>query len=299
MASGTTETLVVVGNFDGVHRGHQGVLEFSAREAEKNGLAPVVLTFDPHPRVVLTSAAPEILTTLAEKIDLIRAQFPGFLVSAIPFTLELSRLSPREFAEQVLVRDLAARVVLVGENFRFGAQRSGDFTVLSSLGEELGFRTHKVPLFRDAVGPYSSSRVRHALKVGDIAQARDLLGRPPSFRGEVVRGDGRGATLGVPTANLDSIVHLLPSDGVYAAFAILPDGSRYGAVVNLGMRPTFDRPRSLEVHLLDFTGDLYGQELRVELALRLRGQIKFGSLEALLAQIQSDIASTRAILTAP
>lgn len=299
MPPGTMETLVVVGNFDGVHLGHQGVLEFASGEAGANRLAPVVLTFEPHPRVVLASAVPETLTTLAEKTELIQGQFPAFGVWPISFTLELSRLSPREFAEKVLCHELRARVVLVGENFRFGAKRAGDFAALSVLGRELGFRAQAVPLFGDAEGPYSSSRVREALRRGDISEAERLLGRPPSFVGTVTRGDGRGRALGIPTANLEQVVHLLPADGVYAAWAVLPDGSRRGAVANLGPRPTVDRPRSLEVHVLDFEGDLYEKELRVELRAHLRGQRKFESLESLVAQIRSDIAEARTILAAP
>lgn len=296
MPAGSKETLVVVGNFDGVHRGHQAVLAFAVSLAESSGLAPVLFTFEPHPRVVLTGAVPEILTTLDEKIALIGRAFPEVVVRAIPFTRELSRLSPRAFAEQILVQELSARGVLVGENFRFGAGRAGDFETLQALGAELGFQAQAVPLFGDELGPYSSTRVREALRRADVAEANDLLGRPFAISGRVVRGDGRGAALGVRTANLAEIVHLLPADGVYAVRVVLPSGERAQGVLNLGPRPTFERPRSVEVHLLDFEGDLYDQMVQVEFVAHLRAQQKFSSKDELVAQIHQDIAVARARL---
>lgn len=299
MPAGSKETLVVVGNFDGVHRGHQAVLAFAVGLAESSGLEPVLFTFEPHPRVVLTGAAPEILTTLDEKIALIGQAFPSVVVRAFPFTKELSRLSPRAFAEQILVQELSARAVLVGENFRFGAGRAGDFETLRALGAELGFHAQAVPLFGDEQGPFSSTRVRDALKRADVAAASSLLGRTFGISGRVIRGDGRGAALGVKTANLGEIVHLLPADGVYAVWVVLPSGERAQGVLNLGPRPTFDRPRSVEVHLLDFEGDLYDQVVLVEFVAYLRGQLKFSSKDELVAQIQRDIAAARARLQSP
>lgn len=283
--------LVVIGNFDGVHLGHRAVLAAAQRDAASLGLSPRVLTFDPHPREVVLRTKTELLTTLPDRIELIRSSFPGVEVWVEPFTQQLSLLEPEEFARQVLRDKLGARAVLVGEGFRFGRARKGDLASLVELGQRLGFQASAIPLVGDANGQvYSSSRVREHVKLGEVEAAATILGRPHRFSGVVIRGDGRGRLLGFPTANLEEIPELLPGFGVYAVAVELKSGEHFRGVLNHGPRPTVDRPVATEVHLLGFDADLYGDRLRVHLLRRLRDVQKFDSREALVSQIRVDAA---------
>ncbi len=294
-------SLVVVGNFDGVHRGHRAVIEAALSEARAGGLLPLVLTFDPHPAVVLGRSVRPPLTVLERKIDLIERIGADLRVVVEPFTLELSRLDPGQFAREFLVDLLCAKVVIVGENFRFGHQRAGDLSTLVTLGQELGFAARSSSLSGDAQGPYSSTRVRAALAAGDLPSVYGVLGRPHSLSGQVVHGAQRGRTIGVPTANLDGVGEALPPYGVYA---VLVDRVNEGGVsvalgvgvANIGLRPTVSAGFSVEAHLLDFAGDLYGATLRVHLIEHLREERKFSGLDELKAQIQSDIQQARKAL---
>jgi riboflavin kinase/FMN adenylyltransferase len=290
----------VIGNFDGVHLGHRAVLESSSAEAQALGLATVALTFDPHPSVVLGRGALPVLTPLARKLELLGRASPGLTVVVEPFTHELAGLSPAEFVERKLSRALLARIVVVGKDFRFGVRRSGDLATLEELGQRLGFQARAEPLRGDGDGPYSSSRIRAALAAGDLATTERLLGRPHALSGKVARGAGRGRTIGVPTANLEGVPEALPPYGVYACVVdrLTPEGGRALArgVLNVGERPTVGAGFSVEVHLFDFDGDLYGQELRLHLCARLRDERRFDGLDALKAQIERDMASARAVL---
>jgi riboflavin kinase/FMN adenylyltransferase len=292
--------LVVIGNFDGVHLGHRAVLEASSAEAQALGLMTVALTFDPHPSAVLGRGALPVLTPLARKLELLGRACPGLTVVVEPFTQELARLPPTEFVERKLSLALKARIVVVGKNFRFGVRRSGDLGTLEELGRRLGFEARAEPLRGDQDGPYSSSRIRAALSAGDLATTERLLGRPHALSGKVTRGAGRGRTIGVPTANLEGVPEALPPYGVYACVVdrLTPEGGRVLArgVLNVGERPTVGAGFSVEVHLFDFDGDLYGQELRVHLCARLRDERRFDGLDALKAQIERDMASARAVL---
>jgi riboflavin kinase/FMN adenylyltransferase len=295
-------SLVAIGNFDGVHRGHQAVLEQALGLARDGGLAPLVLTFDPHPSVVLGRGALPALTNLDRKLDLLCRQRPELQVVVEPFTLELSQTEPIDFAGQLLVEALGAKVVLVGENFRFGRGRAGDFALLQQLGARLGFLAHATALQCDAAGPISSTRVRAALEAGDLAAVEGLLGRPHALTGVVVAGQGRGRSIGVPTANLSGFAEALPPHGVYA---VLVDQRRDGVftalgagVANFGVRPTLGAGPSFEAHLFDTSLDLYGQELRVHLLGRLREERKFSGVDELRAQIARDIAAARVITSA-
>jgi riboflavin kinase/FMN adenylyltransferase len=294
--------LVIIGNFDGVHLGHRAVLETSNAEAKRLGLATVALTFDPHPSVVLGRGAEPVLTTLERKIELLGRVCPDLTVVVEPFTQKLAALAPAEFAEGVLARSLCARVVVVGKNFRFGRGRSGDLATLEALGRTLGFEARAEALRGDAEGPYSSSRVREALARGDLSRVEGLLGRPHSLSGTVVRGAGRGRTIGVPTANLDGVAEALPPYGVYACVVdrLEPEGPRALArgVLNVGERPTVGAGFSVEAHLFDFDGDLYGARLRLHLCARLREERRFDGIEALRSQIERDIAAARAAVEA-
>lgn len=290
----------MIGNFDGVHLGHRAVLETSLDEARALGLRPLALTFDPHPSRVLGRGELPVLTTLARKVELLGRYCPELTVVVEPFTRELSQLAPEEFAERLLAGALSARRVVVGKNFRFGRGRSGDLTVLGELGERFGFDARSESLHGDAGGAYSSTRIRAALAAGDLSLAASMLDRPHAISGRVVPGAGRGRTIGVPTANLASVPEALPPYGVYACLVdeLTAEGPRVlgRAAVNIGERPTLGAGFSVEAHVLDFSGDLYGRELRLHFAERLRDERRFDGIEALKAQIGRDFAAARAAL---
>jgi len=266
---------VAVGTFDGVHRGHLRVID-AARTA---GLRTGVVTFDPHPRLVLGGQV-ELLATLERRLELFEeAGIEDVLV--LHFDQQLAALTPEEFAERML-RGIGAEAVAAGETFRFGHGREGDLALL----ERLGFDVRRVPLVENV----SSSRIRHLVHAGQVADAATSLGRPPEVEGIVVRGDGRGRELGFPTANLDVPEGLLvPPDGVYAGWT----RDRLAAI-SIGTNPHFDGvERRVEAHLLDFDADLYGERLVVELWSPIREQRRFDSLEDLVAAIDDDVERTR------
>jgi riboflavin kinase/FMN adenylyltransferase len=266
---------VAIGTFDGVHLGHRRVLEAVVAA----GLTPTVVTFDPHPRLALGYGV-ELLTTLERRLELLAsAGIEESLV--VEFDLEVARLSPEAFVDDVL-RRIGAEVIAAGSNFRFGQGRSGDLALL----ERLGFDVRTVPLAEGV----SSSRIRELLRAGEIERAAKLLGRPPEVEGTVVAGDARGGTLGFPTANLrpDSML-LVPAFGIYAGAA---QGRR--AAISIGTNPHYGGDeRRIEAFLLDFEGDLYGRRLVLELWQRLRDERAFESEEELVAQIARDVDETR------
>jgi riboflavin kinase / FMN adenylyltransferase len=267
---------VAVGSFDGVHRGHRAV--FAA--VRETGLAPTVITFDPHPRIALGNKV-DLLTTLERRLELIgEAGIETTLVAA--FTRELQTLAPEDFAERYL-RAIGAEVVVAGEDFRFGVRRSGDLALLESLGFGV--------VVQEEVAGVSSTAIRSALEEGDVLGAARMLGRPFELDGTVVAGDQRGGTLGYPTANLLLEPDLaVPRYGIYAGSAL---GHR--AAVSIGTNPHYGgTERRIEPFLLDFEGDLYGRRLVVELWERLRDEAVFGSEEELVAQIARDVEATRA-----
>jgi riboflavin kinase/FMN adenylyltransferase len=285
------QSAVVIGNLDGVHRGHQAVLRQARALAGARGLRTLVLTFDPHPAEVLKGATPPRLCTLERRVELLRRHGADDVVVE-PFTPELAALSPERFARELLVGRLGAAAVVVGEDFHFGRDRAGDLTALRRLGADLGFEVAPAEIAGDARGAFSSTRVRDAVKEGDLEEATRLLGRPHSVSGVVEGGDRRGRTIGFPTANLGGVIELLPPNGVYA---VLADGRP--AVMNLGVRPTVDgTSRRVEVHVLDFDGDLYGRPMRVHLVRRIRDEQKFAGLGELKAQIARDADAARALL---
>jgi riboflavin kinase / FMN adenylyltransferase len=291
---------VTVGNFDGVHRGHQALVAAARARADSHGGSCVALTFDPHPARVLQPDRPlRRLMTEAQRAECLAALGVDVL-ALLPFTPELAALSPEEFATKVLADALRAKAVVVGEDFRFGKGRAGDVAALEALGQRLGFAVVAVEPVLDGGLPVSSTRIREALVEGDVVAAASLLGRPYFVEGEVVRGEGRGRTIGIPTANLAVENEILPKGGVYAARvgrAGEPHEPARPAVVNLGRRPTFGgRELTVEAHMLDFEADLYGQRLRVFFEARLRDEQAFPGKDALVAQIRADVAAARAIL---
>ena len=291
-------TLVAIGNFDGVHAGHRAVLGAAVADARSRGLQPVVLTFHPHPAEVLGRGRQATLTALDRKVELLCRLDPALRVVVEPFTKQLAAMTPRAFAEELLVQALGAKIVVVGQNFRFGHDRAGDLTMLETLGRELGFEARAEPLAHDAAGPFSSSRIRELVAQGDVRRAEALLGRPHMISGEVVRGDGRGRTVGIPTANLGGVTEALPEHGVYSCLVDVVDETgprKLGTgVANIDNRPTVAAGFSVEVYVHDFDGDLYGARLRVHLVDRIREERKFANLDALVRQIRTDIETARA-----
>ena len=298
-------TVVAIGNFDGVHRGHQAVLAHVCDEARARGAESALLTFDPHPALALGRTPPPMLTTLERKSSLVLELGVG-RVLVRRFDAELSSWSPDRFAKELLCETLGVKLVAIGDNFRYGHKRAGTLATLREAGRELGFEVKAFAPVGDAAGPYSSTRVRDAVARGDVVAAAAVLGRPHSIQGVVEQGAQRGRTLGFPTANLGSIAEMVPGPGVYAVrvelpdssagIAQMPDGRLVAGVMNVGVRPTVDGVTpSHEVHLLDYSGDLYGETLRTHFIERIREERKFGGLPELQAQIARDVATARAI----
>jgi riboflavin kinase/FMN adenylyltransferase len=291
---------VTVGNFDGVHRGHQALVAAALARARASAGTAVALTFDPHPaRVIDPARAPPALMTLEQKAEVL-AGLGVDALAVVAFDAQRAAQPAEEFTRDVVAGALAARAVVVGTGFRFGRGRAGDAALLGRLGAGLGFEVVPITPVEHGGAPISSTRIRERLEAGDVDEARALLGRPFFVDGRVVRGDGRGRTLGIPTANLDVVNETLPARGVYAGWCRPADGgagSRWPAVVNLGRRPTFgNRDTTVEAHLLDQDLDLYGRLLRLEFAARLREERPFPGPEALLEQIRRDIARARPLL---
>lgn len=292
-------SVVVPGNHDGVHLGHVALIARArALAARRPGARVVALTFDPHPLALLApERAPEPLTTIARRIELLRAAGADD-VAVARFDAPYALLEPEAFVERELVQRLGARAVMIGPDYRFGRARAGDAALLRALGARHGFEVEVL----DAVGSreiarVSSTTVREALRAGEIARTTELLGRPHELEGVVVKGHQRGRTIGFPTANLEGVRVMLPPDGVYAVVArVIEDegpGACVGAMMNVGTRPTFSAGRSIEVHLFDVAADLYGKTLRVGLVSRLRDEQRFAGVEALVAQLERDAIAAR------
>lgn len=291
-------SIVTPGNHDGVHFGHRALLDAARAMATRDGSAVVALTFDPHPAAVLApERAPALLTTIDRRRELLLA-FGADRVEVVRFDRAFASLSPEAFVRSVLVESLDTHGVVVGPDFHFGKARAGDTDALRELGREHGFEVQTVGPVTLEGAVVSSTRVRQAVRAGDVRGAARLLGRLHDVDGRVVRGDGRGRSIGVPTANLDCDPVLLPEDGVYAVAArMLGEPDVLLGVANLGVRPTFAAGRSVEVHLLDVDRDLYDARMRVAFVERLRGEQKFDGVEALKAQIARDAAEARKLLT--
>ena len=291
---------VTVGSFDGVHRGHQAVLEEIDRRARLAGRASVLVTFDPHPlEVVNPEAAPPLLTTGPERLEIL-ALSPLDYVLLVRFDRHLASLTPEEFVRDVLLERCGVRELVIGHDHGFGRGRSGDVDTLRRLGASHGFEVDVVPAVDFGGQPVSSSRIRRAVAGGDLASAAAMLGRPYGVVGRVGQGERRGRLLGVPTINLSELSprKLLPPDGVYAV-RVEWRGGGAGGMMNQGPRPTFhDGRRVLEAHIFDFDGDLYGEWVRIEWVERLRDIERFGSLDQLQQQLERDRAQALAALAA-
>jgi riboflavin kinase/FMN adenylyltransferase len=286
-----------------VHRGHQAVIGQVRKEAQQLGCQSVVVTFDKHPAsVVRPASAPKLLTDLDQKLELL--QQTGIDATLIvEFNRERSTEDPALFVKRVLVDTLRARVVVVGEDFHFGFNRGGNVAMLRELGKQFDFQVEPVKLIARPDGveePVSSTSIRRALAGGQVEIATNLLGRAYEMRGVVVNGDKRGRSIGFPTANVEvPNAMCLPADGVYAGRFRCDDGSVHACAINLGRRPTFFEHADhslLEAHLLDFSGDLYGQKVSVTFEHFLRSERKFDGLEAIKTQLQLDVAAARLAL---
>ena len=334
LPGGWGRCVVTIGVFDGVHRGHQALINATVEAARQRGLPSVVLTFDPHPsEVVRPGSHPAQLTTLNRKAELVE-QLGADVFCVLPFTPELSRLAPEDFVHELLVDKLHAEVVMVGENFTFGAKAAGDVELLRSLGRRFGFVAHGARLEgRTLAGAasaeqqpaedesteitFSSTYIRSCIDAGDVAAAAEGLGRPHRLEGIVVRGDGRGHELGYPTANLSTPRHAaIPADGVYACRLVRPVGhERHSAgesppeqgppaqllpaAVSVGSNPTFSgRERTVEAFVLDTDEDFYGQRVALDFIGRLRDQVRYDTAAELVAQIDEDVLATRELLNA-
>ncbi len=293
-------SVVVIGNFDGVHRGHQAVLRQARALAQAEGTSCTVLTFDPHPSQILGRPIPPRLVSLSRRVELLLRHGADDVVVE-PFTVEFSNKRPEEFVIDLLIARLRARVVVVGEDFRFGKLRAGDRDTLETLGRRFGFHSATAQVAGDARGAFSSTRVRSAIAKGDVDESARVLGRWHALTGRVEKGDRLARTINAPTANLGNIVEMLPQHGVYAAVVdeVNPHGvarSLAKAVVHVGSRPTVRGTAvRAEAHLIDWDGELYGETLRVHLVQHLRDVRSFSGLEALREQIGLDIAQARAI----
>ena len=298
-------TAVTIGAFDGVHVGHRRIIGAIDSLADARGLQTVVVTFDRHPAsVVRPDSAPLLLTDLDQKLELLEECGVDY-VYVVHFDEERAAETATDFVQEVLAERLNARMVIVGEDFHFGHRRAGDVALLRSMGAELGFEVVGHELV-DLEGlpadgaPVSSTRIRAALAAGDLRSADAMLGRPHEVRGIVGHGDGRARDLGFRTANVavpESIC--LPADGIYAGWYLTPDGEPHPTAISLGRRPTFYEfadTSLLEAHLINFDGDLYGQRARVQFVERLRDELKFESVDALIEQMGRDVDRARELL---
>ena len=300
---GTSRSVLTIGAYDGVHLGHQAIIAEVRRLAAGLDAHSVVVTFDRHPAsVVRPESAPRLLTDLDQKLELLAATGVEATV-LVRFDEAQSHESPQAFVERVLVGCLGAQRIVVGEDFHFGRNRSGNVALLRELGVPHDFDVEPLTLVERTDGvdePISSTAIRRAMAGGQVELAGSMLGRPFQARGNVVQGDQRGRLLGFPTANVEVPNAIcLPADGVYAGWYLRPGGDRQACAINLGRRPTFYEHADhslLEAHLLDFNGDLYGEAARVEFTHFLRSERKFDGIDALIAQLKQDIDHARTVL---
>ncbi len=297
------DSIVTIGVFDGVHRGHRSLLRRARSQADELGLRSVAVTFDRHPmEVVKPGSQPRYLQHLKHKITALLAEELD-LVYVVTFDYDFSQQSAEQFIEHTLAGPIRARHVIVGSNFRFGHGAEGDVMMLAERGEELGFSVEAVTLLEVEGVTISSTEIRDRLERGEVEWAAEGLGRPHILEGAVVRGDARGRTIGFPTANLEIDDRMqMPANGVYAGHAVVlgRDGVVHPMVVNVGRRPTFGgEDVTVEAHLLDVDLDLYGEHVAVSFEHRLRAEVKFDGIDALIAQIQADVAAARELLDVP
>lgn len=288
--AGDRPVYLALGNFDGVHKGHQSLIQALVARASENGGQAVAFIFEPHPaQVLVPERAPLLLNTPGRKAQLLGKMGLDILIYT-PFTLEIAGWSPQEFVDRILINELHCREVFVGFNYTFGHRGAGTPELLQQLGEQLGFGVNVIAPVEFGGEPISSSLVRRALEEGDIVTAHQLLGYFPILEGVVVEGEHRGTQLGFPTANVGvESIYNVPGKGVYAARAVVGT-KQYHCAVNIGSKPTFHEqyPLSIEAHLIDFSGNIYGQTICLSFLAKLRDEQRFNSLPELVAQISRD-----------
>jgi riboflavin kinase/FMN adenylyltransferase len=296
-----TNAVITIGNFDGVHIGHQVLFEEVIQKAKAIGGTSIAMTFEPHPLRVLTNRrTPPLITLYEQKKELI-AQLDLDVLICLPFSHEFAAISARSFVEDLLFHRIGMRAIIVGQDYRFGRHREGNIMMLKSLGKEIGFDVviaDWIHLPQHASQRISSTRIRELVGEGLLVEASQMLGRHYQIRGRVIRGRNRGGKLlGFPTANIELIDELCPKTGIYAV-TVEWNGRVFPGVANIGYSPTFeDHLFTVEVHIMDFNQDLYGEAIRVNFIERIRDEIKFPNLEALSEQIRKDIQKANAILT--
>jgi len=295
------QSVVTVGTFDGVHRGHQAIIDYLESRAQAQGGPSTLVSFDPHPRSVVHGKEVPLLTTVEERANLLEGLgIDRFVV--IPFSSEFAQLNPEAYVEEILVQRVGFQEITVGYDHRFGKKRAGDVDLLKELGPQYGFDVDVIPPQEVDQDVVSSRTIRDLLQEkGDVEAAAERLGRPYQLAGVVARGEGRGRKIGYPTANLalEDARKLVPKRGVYATIVKLPNGNQWGGMMNIGRRPTFDEMDvTVEVHLFDFQGDLYGDRLSVQFLQRLRDEQKFDSAEDLALQLSEDEQHCRTIVRA-
>ncbi len=291
---------VTIGNFDGVHRGHQKLINQTCAKAEAKGLTSVVVTFDPHPLRVLTQRnSPPFITMTRQKLELI-SQFGPQIALLLEFDHEMAALAPEEFVKKYLVDGLHMRELTIGYDYHMGKGRSGDYERLRGIGEKHGFCVERLDPVSLEGAIVSSTRIRDLVQAGDVWDARPLLGRFFQVRGEVIHGMKRGGKLlGFPTANLKLVDELFPMTGVYAIWVEVA-GAIHMGVANIGKNPTFgNEALSVEAHILDFSGDLYGKDIQIHFVQRIRSEQKFNGIDELKARIARDVELGRQILGRP
>jgi riboflavin kinase/FMN adenylyltransferase len=289
-------TSLTIGNFDGVHQGHNRLIRMVKDRAAQYGLTSLAVTFDPHPLRVIRGTSPPFITTTPQKLKLLKAQGLDYVL-CLTFTPQMAQLSPEEFVERHLVRGLSCRHLVIGYDYTFGKGGKGNYQTLRDLGEKYGFETERVEALTVNGEVVSSTRIRDLIQQGRVNEAKPLLGRHFRVEGTVIQGSRRGGPiLNVPTANLEITDELVPKPGVYAVLAE-HNGVSYRGVANVGHNPTFNQQAlSVEVHLFDFSGDLYGEHLGVAFVSRLRGEVRFSGVEELKQQIHRDIQEGKRLL---
>lgn len=293
--------VITIGNFDGVHIGHQALFHAVIEKADAIGGTSIAMTFEPHPiRVLKPNGHPPLITLYRQKVELISSTGIDVLIG-VPFTLEFAAIPARQFVEDLLIKRIGMRAIVVGKDYSFGKGRKGNLALLQELGKELGFEVivmDWIEMNHTVQGRISSTRIRKLVMAGKVAKARYLLGRYYQIRGTVATGRNRGGKLlGCPTANINLYDELCPQTGVYAV-TVECTGEKFKGVANIGYSPTFDDHLfTVEVHLLDFSGNLYDEDIRVNFVERIRDEKKFSSIAELSAQIQRDVQKARGLLT--
>src|SRR5581483_1728233 len=293
-----TNSWLTIGVFDGVHRGHQQIIQKLTAGAHKANAPAVVLTFHPHPASVLGRGEVKCLTTPDERAELLSALSVDVVIT-YPFNRSVAQLTAHEFMAQ-LKEHLGLKQLLIGYDFALGHGREGNATRLAEIGREVGYEVEIISAMSDESGVISSTEIRKLVTVGDVAEAAKLLGHFYSLHGPVVHGDHRGRAIGFPTANIQyDHVKVIPANGIYACW-LYAGGEKFAAMTNIGVNPTFTPDKqtaNVEAYILDFDGDLYGQDVKLEFVQRLRDEMKFASVEALIKQIQADVEKGRGILS--